>query len=185
MRSTRPILPEPARNRLIEAGRWVELGGVTPKPRWAARLIAAATLVVLVVAGLAIKLAQLQVSEGSLLSGLARANTVHRVVLEAERGIIYDRHGSPLVENTPVWRLEVISAALPRAAGDRAKELAELARITGVPEEQLAGSLVAADPYAQVRIGRNLDEGRKRPCEKAGSAVVPRWAVSSPPPRCR
>ena len=154
------MIPEPARNRLIEAGRWVELGGVTPKPRWSARLIAAATLVVLVVAGLAVKLAQLQVSEGSLLSGLARANTVHRVVLEAERGIIYDRHGSPLVENTPVWSLEVISAALPRAAGDRAKELAELARITGVPEEQLAGSLVAADPYAQVRIGRNLDEAQ-------------------------
>jgi penicillin-binding protein 2 len=143
---------------VIEAGRWVELGGATPKPRWSARLLALATLVVLLIAGLAIKLAQLQVSEGSFLAGLARANTVHRIVLEAERGIIYDRHGVPLVENTPVWNLEVVPAALPGDAASRASELAELARLTGVPEDQLMASLAVGDPYAQVRIGPNLDE---------------------------
>jgi penicillin-binding protein 2 len=143
---------------MIEAGRWVELGGATPKPRWSARLIALATLVVLVVAGLAIKLAQLQVTEGSFLAGLARANTVHRIVLPAERGIIYDRHGVPLVENTPVWNLEVVTAALPGDAVSRTGELAELALLTGVPEVQLAASLAAADPYAPVRVGPNLDE---------------------------
>ena len=143
---------------MIEAGRWVELGGATPKPRWSGRLIAMATLVVLVVAGLAIKLAQLQVSEGSFLAGLARANTVHRIVLEAERGIIYDRHGAPLVDNTPVWNLEVIPAALTGDALARAGELAELARMTGVPEDQLVATLAGADPYALVRIGPTLDE---------------------------
>jgi penicillin-binding protein 2 len=143
---------------MIEAGRWVELGGATPKPRWSARFIALATLVVLVVAGLAIKLAQLQVTEGSFLAGLARANTVHRIVLPAERGIIYDRHGVPLVENTPVWNLEVVTAALPGDAVSRTGELAELALLTGVPEVQLAASLAAADPYAPVRVGPNLDE---------------------------
>ncbi|HEV2035875.1 MAG TPA: penicillin-binding protein 2 [Candidatus Dormibacteraeota bacterium] len=143
---------------MIEAGRWVELGGATPKPRWSARLIAMATLVVLVVAGLAIKLAQLQVSEGSWLAGLARANTIHRIVLQAERGIIYDRHGEALVENTPVWNVEVVPAALPADAHARASELAELARITGVPEAQLVASLAAADPFAHVRIVQNLDE---------------------------
>ena len=113
---------------------------------------------VIVVAGLAVKLAQMQVSEGSALAGLARANTVHRIVLEAERGIIYDRHGSALVENSPVWTLDVVPAALPRDAISRAKELAQLARITGQPEDQLATSLAATDPYAPVHIGANLDE---------------------------
>jgi penicillin-binding protein 2 len=117
-----------------------------------------AMLVVLVVAGLAVKLVQLQVSEGSFLAGLARANTVHRIVLQAERGIIYDRHGEPLVANTPVWSLEVVPAALPADANARASELAELARMTGVPEDQLAASMAVADPYAHVRIGPNLDE---------------------------
>jgi penicillin-binding protein 2 len=143
---------------LIEAGRWVELGGATPKPRWSSRLIAAAALVVLLVGGLAVKLGQLQVSEGSFLAGLARANTVHRVVLEADRGIIYDRHGEPLVANSPVWDLEVVPAALPRDAGSRAKELAQLARITGEPEDKLAALLAVADAYGQVRVGSNLDE---------------------------
>jgi penicillin-binding protein 2 len=143
---------------VIEAGRWVELGGATPRPRWSSRLIAMATLVVLVVGGLAVKLAQLQVSEGSFLAGLARANTVHRMVVEAERGIIYDRHGVPLVENTPVWNLEVVPAALPSDAVARASELAELAKMTGVPEDQLVAPIGAADPYAHVRIGPSLDE---------------------------
>jgi penicillin-binding protein 2 len=146
--------------RLIEAGRWVDLGGVTPKPRWSARLLAAAIIVVLVVGGLAIKLAQLQVSEGSFLAGLARANTVHRVVLEAERGIIYDRHGAPLVENTPVWTVEVTPAALPGNAVSRAKEIAQLARILGEPEDKLAASFAVSDPYGNVRIGANLNEAQ-------------------------
>jgi penicillin-binding protein 2 len=164
---------------VIEAGRWVELGGATPKPRWSARLIALATVVVLVVAGLAIKLAVLQVSEGSFLAGLARANTVHRIVLEAERGIIYDRHGAPLVDNTPVWNLEVVPAALPADAVSHASELAELARMTGVPEDQLVTSLAAADPFAHVRIGPNLDETQylavsERLPQLAGASVVER-----------
>jgi penicillin-binding protein 2 len=158
MKSIGPILPAPSRKRLIDAGRWVELGGVTPKPRWSSRLVAAATLVVLLVGGLAVKLAQLQISEGSFLAGLARANTVHRVVLEAERGIIYDRHGEPLVENSPVWNIEVIPAALPHDASSRAKELALLARLTGEPEDRLAASVAVADAYGHVRIGPNLDD---------------------------
>jgi penicillin-binding protein 2 len=143
---------------LIEAGRWVELGGATPRPRWSVRLLAAATLVVLVVGGLAIKLAQLQVSEGSFLAGLARANTVHRIVLEAERGIIYDRHGASLVQNTPVWNVEVTPAALPGDAASRAQEIAQLARMIGEPDDQLAASLAHADAYGNIRVGANLDE---------------------------
>jgi penicillin-binding protein 2 len=178
VRSIGPILPALSRN-LIEAGRWVELGGATPKPRWSSRLIAAAALVVLLVGGLAVKLGQLQVSEGPFLAGLARANTMHRVVLEAERGIIYDRHGEPLVENSPVWDLEVIPAALPRDAGSRAKELAQLARMTGEPEDTLAASLAVADAYGHVRVGANLDETHylainEQLPELAGVSVVQR-----------
>ena len=40
----------------------IQLGGVVPKPRWSLRLIAAATLAVVVIAMLALKLAQLQVT---------------------------------------------------------------------------------------------------------------------------
>ncbi len=139
----------------------IELGGIAPRARWSARLVAAATAGVIVLGVLAIKLAQLQVYDGATLAGMARANTVHRVVLEADRGIIYDRHGVPLVANTPVWNFEVEPAALPVDAPARAAELSEIARISGVSEEKVVSTLVAADPYAHVRIGADLDQAQE------------------------
>ena len=125
------------------------------------RLVAAASLAVLVIGGLAVKLAQLQVTEGAQLAGMARANTVHRVVLEADRGVIYDRHGVALVANSPVWNLEIIPAALPNDARARAAELADLARITGLQEAGLLAELRAADPYGSVRVGQDLTQAQQ------------------------
>src|SRR5258708_34371345 len=97
------------------------------------RLVAAASLGVLAIGGLAVKLAQLQVSDGASLAGMARANTGHRVVLEADRGIIYDRHGAALVANSPVRSLEGVPAGLPFAAPPRPIRPGDLARYTGPP----------------------------------------------------
>jgi penicillin-binding protein 2 len=139
----------------------IELGGVTPKARWSRRLIAAASVAVLMVGGLAVKLAQLQVTDGATLAGMARANTEHRIVLEADRGIIYDRHGAALVTNSPVWNLAVTPAALPAEARARTTELSELAGITGVPEPKLVADLLASDPYADVRVGGDLTQAQE------------------------
>jgi penicillin-binding protein 2 len=136
----------------------IELGGAAPRARWSPRLVAAASIAVLVIGGLAVKLAQLQVNDGAQLARMARANTVHRIVLEADRGIIYDRHGVALVANSPVWNLEVIPAALPNDARARAADLSELAQITGVQEEAMMAELRAADPYGSVRIGPDLTQ---------------------------
>ena len=134
----------------------IELGGATSKPLWSLRLTAAATLAVLVIALLAVKLAQLQVTDGSRLAVLAQANTVRHVVLEADRGIIYDRHGVPLVENSAVWNLVVVPAGLASEASDRAAELVLIARLTGVAEEKLANQLLTADPFESVTVKANL-----------------------------
>jgi len=139
----------------------IELGGAAPRARWSARLVAAASIAVLVIGGLAVKLAQLQVTDGAQLAGMARANTVHRVVVEADRGVIYDRHGTALVANSPVWNLEIIPVALPNDARTRADELAELARIAGVQEPALVAELLAADPYGSVRVGPDLTQAQE------------------------
>ena len=139
----------------------IQLGGVTPKARWSMRLVAAALLAVLGIGGLAVKLAQLQITDGATLAGMARANSVHRVVIEADRGIIYDRHGEPLVSNSPVWSLEAVPAELPVDARARAPELAELARITGRPEEQVATALAAGDVYSSVNLATGLSEAQE------------------------
>ncbi|MGA7910846.1 MAG: penicillin-binding protein 2 [Candidatus Dormiibacterota bacterium] len=151
---------------MIELAPRVELGGAAPRAQWSRRLVAAACIGVLAIGALAIKLAELQVRDGAQLAGLARANTVHRVVLEADRGIIYDRHGTPLVENSPVWSLVVVPVALPVDAAARASELAELARIAGVDETKMADQLLAADAYAGVTVASDLTQAQELALEE-------------------
>ena len=110
----------------------------------------------LVIAALAVNLAMLQVTDGPRLAAAAVSNSLHRVVLEADRGIIYDRHGVPLVENSPVWNMVVTPAGLADDAVGRAQELATLSRIAGLAEEKLASQLLAADPYESVTVKAGL-----------------------------
>jgi penicillin-binding protein 2 len=139
----------------------IELGGAAPRARWSPRLVAAASRAVLVIGGLSVKLAQLQIADGPQLAGMARANTVHRIVVEADRGVIYDRHGVALVANSPAWNLEVIPAALPNEARARAAELSELAHVTDVQETAIVAELLAADPYGSVRVGPDLTQAQE------------------------
>ena len=115
----------------------------------------------LVIGGLSVKLAELQIADGPQLAGMARANTVHRIVVEADRGVIYDRHGVALVANSPAWNLEVIPAALPNDARARTAELSELAHVTDVQETAIVAELLAADPYGSVRVGPDLTQAQE------------------------
>ena len=143
---------------MTSRGPLLTLGGQAPRPRWSLRLMAAATVTVICIGVLTVKLAQLQVIDGRRLAALAQANTVQRVVLEADRGIIYDRHGAPLVENSPIWSLTVLPAALPSDAAHRAREMAEISRLTGVPEQDVAARLLTADPYGAVTVRAGLSQ---------------------------
>jgi penicillin-binding protein 2 len=143
-------------------GPLIELGGGQPRPRWSLRLLSAALTSLLVIGVLMFQLARLQVTDGARLVALARANSIRHVVLEADRGIIYDRHGAPLVENSPVWSLVAIAAGLALTATDRVAELAELSRLIGVPEEQMASQLLSApDQYAPVTLKANLTQAEE------------------------
>jgi penicillin-binding protein 2 len=124
-------------------------------------LLSAAVLSVLAIGVLMVQLARLQVTEGPRLAALARDNSVRHEVLEADRGIIYDRHGAPLVANSPVWDLVAVRAGLAPDAGGRAAELAQLSRITGVSEQDMAAQLMSVpDEYAAVRLKTHLTEAQ-------------------------
>jgi penicillin-binding protein 2 len=142
-------------------GPLISLAGALPRPRWSLRLGAAAAVGVVALSALAIKLAEVQVEEGPGLAALARDNSVHRVVLEAERGIIYDRHGTPLVQNAPAWNLEVVPAALPATSAARSAEVDVLARIAGIDAGALAVEIANADPYGAIRVGPSLTEDQQ------------------------
>ncbi len=142
---------------MIEAGRWVNLSGVEPKPRWSSRLIAFVLIVAVSVSLLGVKLFQLQVGQGSRLAALALDNRVHRQLLYADRGIIYDRHGVQLALNQPAWSLRVVPAGLPATAAARAEVLRQVALLSGRPETEIRDVLTKApDFYAPVTVQEKL-----------------------------
>src|SRR5260370_972579 len=93
-------------------------------------------------------------------SAAALLSTVARAALDAAGGIISAGHGVALVQNTPVWNLQVISADLPTDARQRAAELAALATLAGQPEDRLEASLAVADPFSPARMGTDLSEAQ-------------------------
>ncbi|HEV2476116.1 MAG TPA: penicillin-binding protein 2 [Candidatus Dormibacteraeota bacterium] len=140
----------------------IQLGGGQPRSRWSLRLLSAALGSLLVVGVLMFQLARLQVTDGPRLAALARANSIRHVVLEADRGIIYDRHGAPLVENSPVWSVVAIPAGLALTATDRVTEMAELSRLIAVPEPKMAAQLLsAADQYDSVTLKAHLTQAEE------------------------
>src|SRR6202035_3003392 len=82
-------------------------------------------------------------------------------VIEADRGIIYDRHGVALVQNAPAWNLEVVPEALPQTTAARLAEIAELSSLTKVAQDQLVVAIENADPYGSLRIGPSLTEDQE------------------------
>ncbi len=55
----------------------------------------------------------LQISQGAYFKELANNNRTRVVPILASRGIIYDRHGTPLVNNVPVFNLYVVREDMP------------------------------------------------------------------------
>ena len=130
-------------------------------------------LAALLAAVLALRLAQLQVGESARLAAQAELNRVHRVALEAERGILYDRHGRQLVTNEPAWTLSLVPAALPLDARARQRELAEVAAAAGLPEASIGAALAGAtDSYAPVLVKGRIDGRHAQALEER----LPGWA---------
>lgn len=138
--------------------RTVALGGRDPRPRWTPRLLAFCLAVLLAVGALGMRLFALQVGMHQELASMAAQTRERHLVLEADRGIIYDRHGRQLVVNQPAWALQLIPAALPADARSRTAELARVARLAGIEETALRARLAGApDVYLPITVKEGLD----------------------------
>lgn len=109
------------------------------------RLPAASLRWFVVVGGLGLalllsRMAILQLVEGSYYRGLAEGNRLRLLDLPAQRGLFFDRFGQPLVRNDPNLRLEFVPVDL-QDDGTRASLVAEVAAISGLPVEAIAGQL--------------------------------------------
>lgn len=96
-----------------------------------------------------------QIVQGAYYGELSENNRLRRLAITAPRGVIYDRDGEPLVENTPSYNLLIDRSR----AEDVPASLAYAARILGRSEAEMATNLEKAKrgpDYQPVPVARNL-----------------------------
>jgi len=97
------------------------------------RIVAAFIAISLLTSGLVVRLIYLQIVGHEHYASLAKDNSVKIVPLVPTRGLIYDRHGKVLAENTPSYSLEIIPEQVP----DMDDTLSRLQKLLDIPEEKI------------------------------------------------
>ena len=122
----------------------------------------------------------LQVLEGSRLGELADRNRIRVRPLAAQRGIVSDRNGVPLVNARPAFTVSVV----PRELEDRQTVLGTLSVLLKIPYAELDRSLAAAPPDSPwpVRVRRGLTFEEVIPLEER-RAGLPGVTVALEPRR--
>ncbi len=75
----------------------------------------------------------LQVLEGGRFLDASDRNRIRIRPIAAPRGILFDRHGVPLVDNRPAFTLSLIPRELPRDPASRDAVLGRVAALLRIP----------------------------------------------------
>ncbi|MBN1541052.1 penicillin-binding protein 2 [candidate division KSB1 bacterium] len=103
---------------------------------------------------LAIKLFQLQIHQRQEYFRHSESNRIRRFVLHPDRGLIFDRNCTILVDNSPAYTLY----ATPYETLGNDSTMERLSQIIGVDTKVLKAELSKAEsPFSAVRIRRNID----------------------------
>ena len=97
------------------------------------RIVAAFCVITVLTSGLIIRLIYLQIVGHEHYSLLAKDNSVKIVPLVPTRGMIYDRHGKVLAENTPSYSLELI----PEQISNMDETLLRLQTLLDIPTDKI------------------------------------------------
>jgi penicillin-binding protein 2 len=97
------------------------------------RIVAASVIIFLLTAGLIVRLAYLQVVGHQLYTTKAKENSIKIEPTVPSRGIIYDKHGKILAENTQTYSLELV----PEQISDMDDTLLKLQQLLAIPEEKI------------------------------------------------
>jgi len=115
-------------------------GGVTEKriftPAWP-RILIYTSFLVIMVGVILFRLLQLQIVQGSNYKLLSEGNRIRTQIIDAPRGLIYDRNETLLVTNVPSFYLAFVSADLPIDELELTKQLKSIAEITNSNFEEL------------------------------------------------
>lgn len=112
------------------------------------QLVAVAVVVLMVV------LWYTQIIMGEKYASLAKNNRIRRIVINAPRGLIYDRNGVLLVDNRPSFDVQLI----PNEVKDLSKTAEILSRILGETKKDIVKKLKLGGylPYLPVTIARDV-----------------------------
>ena len=117
-------------------------------------------LILALFAVLTLQLVRMQIFEGEAYSQRAETNRLRLLPIVPSRGLIYDRFGTPLVENVPSFSAAVVPADLPVEEQDRV--LAQLEPLLQVPAAAMATDIEARrksnDPFTPLVLKSDLSE---------------------------
>src|SRR5262247_2203358 len=116
----------------------------------------------------------LQVLEGGRFLDASDKNRIRVRPIAAPRGILFDRHGMPLVDNRPTFTLSFIPRELPRDDESRDAVLGRVASLLRIPFQELTEAVakVPPDSLLPVRVRRGLS--------LADVAKVEEWKLELP-----
>ena len=138
------------------------------------RVMVIATAVIFAFLVLIGQLWYLQVLEGGRFLDASDKNRIRVRPIAAPRGILYDRHGTPLVDNRPAFTLSLIPRELPRDVETRDAVLGRVASLLHIPYQELIDAVtrVQPDSLLPVRVRRGLT--------LADVAKVEEWKLELP-----
>jgi penicillin-binding protein 2 len=126
-------------------------------PQLALRVGILGMLALAVFATLFLRLWSLQVLNGEQLLRAAQNNQRRDIRVQAPRGPILDRNGNVLVTNVPGRAVQIWSSDLPKRREVRLREIRALARVLGLPANQIGAAIRRHrhDPLTPIRIKDN------------------------------
>lgn len=95
----------------------------------------------ILVSVIGIRIFYLQIVKGAYYSDLALNNKTRYYVINAPRGIIYDRYHRPLVLNSPSFSLIMVPLDLPRAVNERELLINQVVSIFNLNKEEIENIL--------------------------------------------
>ncbi len=107
-------------------------------------------------AGLGFRMRQLGVEQSAQFRLLAEENRINLQLVPPMRGLIYDRGGNPVAQNTPLYRIQMVreQAINPKRV---LRKLAEIIPLTDADITQVLTAMAKRRPWVPVTVTENLE----------------------------